>query len=138
MTDDHDTREYEDAPADARMECKAVDGRLIYRLFPGADEKPIVVSLGYGDCEWMLTAHAAAMKGTDFKRLLSQGAVVESGGKLLFASAIADGKERGWGLEIAAPFGIAGWSLIHDTQDGEGKALLKAVKLAMKQEDAKP
>jgi hypothetical protein len=133
-----DTREYEDAPADARMECEAVGGRLIYRLFPGGDEPRIVVSLGYGDCEWMLAAHAAAKKGQDFKRVLSQGAVVESGGKLLFASAIADGKERGWGLEIAAPFGIAGWSLLHDASDGKGKELLKAVKLAMKQEDAKP
>jgi hypothetical protein len=133
-----DTREYEDAPADARMECEAVDGRFIYRLFPGAGEPAIVVSLGYGDCEWMLEAHAHAMKGRDFERVLSQGAVVESGGKLLFASAIADGKERGWGLEIAAPFGIAGWSLIHDTKDREGKAMLKTVKRAMKQEDAKP
>jgi hypothetical protein len=133
-----DTREYEDAPPDARMECEAVDGRFIYRLFPGAGEAPIVVSLRYGDCEWMLAAHAAATKGQDFERVLAQDAVVESGGKLLFASAIANGKERGWGLEIAAPFGIAGWSLIHDVADGEGKKMLKAVKLAMKQEDAKP
>lgn len=133
-----DDREYEDAPPDARMECEAVDGRFIYRLFPGEGAAPIVVSLGYGDCEWMLAAHAAAQKGMDFERLLSLHAVVGSGGRILFATAIADGKERGWGLEIAAPFDIAGWSLIHATDDGEGKKMLAAVKRAMKQEDAKP
>lgn len=132
-----DTREYEAAPG-ARMECEAVDGRFVYRLYPGGSEPRIVVSLGYGDCEWMLAARAAAVKGRNFDRLLSQGAVVETGGRILFATAIADGKGRQWGLEIAAPFGISGWSLLHSLDDGEGKAMLAAVKRAMAQEDAKP
>lgn len=133
-----DDREYEDAPPDARMECDAVDGQFIYRLYPGGDEPRIVVTLGYSDCEWLLAAHRAARKGRDFERLLSRHAVTESGGRILFATAIADGQERGWGLEIATPFGLAGWSWIHATDDGRGKAMLAAVKRAMAQEDARP
>jgi hypothetical protein len=138
MTNDEtDTREYEDLPPDARVEFQAAGGVFVFTLHPGTDQPAVVCRLDYADCEWMLTAYAAAKKGQDFERVLARDCVARGNpGRILFASAIA--REGGFGIEVAAPFGIEGWSLITDWNGERGKQMLAAIKLAMKQEDAKP
>lgn len=129
------TREYQDTPR-ASVDWEARDGRFVLTIREAPDKAPIVMTLGYGDCEWALAAHERARRGPDFQRVLARDAVRQAGGPVLFASAVVDGGK--WGFEIAAPFGIAGWEMLWPHGSDEARSVVATVKAAMAQEDAKP
>lgn len=126
-------REEQDCP-DAAVSIDAIDGALVlaFREAPGA---PLVtVRCNYGDCEWVLTGIHCVRKRKPFDRLLRQHAATSEDGRLLFATIRAKRGRLEW--EVAAPFGIAGYTC--DMSGADLDELQQATLKAMAQEDAKP
>ncbi len=116
----------------AKTAWHAWDGVFVFTL-EEEGEPPIVLRLGYGDCEWVVTACDFAARKRPFDKVLSLHAVAESGGRLLFARVTADAGRVGFSIE--APFGLMGWSCLFDGAEAEG--IKRTARQAMRQADSR-